>query len=623
MFNRLFSWFENRVDPYPASEPKTPRNGLFGFIWSNLEGVRGWLVLLALLSGGIGIGEALLFQFIGKIVDWLGRYTPETLFAEKGLALVGMGVLMVVLVIWTFFTSSIRLQVLQGVFPMRLRWNFHRLMLGQSLSFYQDEFAGRVSAKVMQTALAVRDTVMTIADMVMYVLVYFITSGVILVALDSWLLLPFVGWLIGFSLVMRFLIPRLGQTAARQADARSLMTGRVTDAYANIATVKLFSHGAREADYARRSMEEFMVTVHAQMRLATLLYSASAAVNTMLTLSTAVLGIWLWHNGQVGVGAVATATAMALRVNGLSQYIMWESARLFENIGTVADGMGTLSKPQTILDKPEAKPLLVNKGEICFNHIDFSYESGKPLLNGFSLHIRPGEKVGLIGRSGAGKSTIVNLLLRFYEPQSGQICIDGQNIDSVTQESLRAQIGLVTQDTSLLHRSVRDNIVYGRPDATEEDMLQAARRAEAAEFIPQLSDAKGRKGYDAHVGERGVKLSGGQRQRIAIARVMLKDAPILLLDEATSALDSEVEAAIQESLDTMMEGKTVIAIAHRLSTIAAMDRLIVLDKGRIVEEGNHAELLAKGGLYASLWAHQSGGFLNVKEAEAGQMLEKE
>ena len=623
MFNLLFSWFENRVDPYPAGEPKTPRNGLFGFIWSNLEGVRGWLVLLALLSGGIGIGEALLFQFIGKIVDWLGRYTPETLFAEKGLALIGMGVLMVVLVVWTFFTSAIRLQVLQGVFPMRLRWNFHRLMLGQSLSFYQDEFAGRVSAKVMQTALAVRDTVMTIADMVMYVLVYFITSGVILVALDSWLLLPFVGWLICFSLVMRFLIPRLGQTAARQADARSLMTGRVTDAYANIATVKLFSHGAREADYARRSMEEFMVTVHAQMRLATLLYSASAAVNTALTLSTAVLGIWLWHNGQVGVGAVATATAMALRVNGLSQYIMWESARLFENIGTVADGMGTLSKPQTILDKPDAKPLLANKGEICSQHIDFSYEPGKPLLNGFSLHIKPGEKVGLIGRSGAGKSTIVNLLLRFYEPQSGQICIDGQNIENVTQESLRAQIGLVTQDTSLLHRSVRDNIAYGRPDATEEDMLQAARRAEAAEFIPHLSDAKGRKGYDAHVGERGVKLSGGQRQRIAIARVMLKDAPILLLDEATSALDSEVEAAIQESLDTMMEGKTVIAIAHRLSTIAAMDRLIVLDKGRIVEEGNHAELLAKGGLYASLWAHQSGGFLNVKEPEAGQVLEKE
>ena len=609
MFNRLFSWFENRVDPYPSSEPKTPRNGLFGFIWSNLEGVRGWLVLLALLSGGIGIGEALLFQFIGKIVDWLGRYTPETLFAEKGLALVGMGVLMVVLVIWTFFTSAIRLQVLQGVFPMRLRWNFHRLMLGQSLSFYQDEFAGRVSAKGMQTALAVRDTVMTIADMVMYVLVYFITSGVILVALDSWLLLPFVGWLICFSLVMRFLIPRLGQTAARQADARSLMTGRVTDAYANIATVKLFSHGAREADYARRSMEEFMVTVHAQMRLATLLHTCSFIINSSLTLSTAALGIWLWHGGHVGAGAVATATAMALRLNGLSQFIMWESARLFENVGTVSDGMVTLSKPHTILDKPDALPLKVERGDIRFEHIDFSYEAGKPLLNGFNLHIKAGEKVGLIGRSGAGKSTIVNLLLRFYEPQSGTISIDGQNINDITQESLRAQIGLVTQDTSLLHRSVRDNIIYGRPEATEEEMVQAALRAEAADFIPNLSDAKGRTGYDAHVGERGVKLSGGQRQRIAIARVMLKDAPILLLDEATSALDSEVEAAIQESLDKMMDGKTVIAIAHRLSTIAAMDRLIVLDKGRIVEEGTHAELLENNGLYAKLWAHQSGGFL--------------
>lgn len=613
MLNRFFSWFESRIDPYPDSEPKTPRNGLAGFIWSNLEGVRGWLALLAALTAGIGIAEALLFQFMGKLVDWLGRYTPANLFAEKGWALAGMAVLMIAFVIWTFFTSAVRLQVLQGVFPMRLRWNFHRLMLGQSLSFYQDEFAGRVSAKVMQTALAVRDTVMTIADMVVYVLVYFTTSGIILLALDGWLLLPFIGWILAFSLVMRLLIPKLGQTSARQADARSLMTGRVTDAYANIATVKLFSHGAREADYARRSMEEFMGTVHAQMRLATLLYSASAAVNTLLTLSTAVLGIWLWHKGQVGVGAVATATAMALRVNGLSQYIMWESARLFENIGTVADGMGTLSKPQTILDKPEAKPLLVGKGEICFQHIDFSYDPGKPLLNGFSLHIRPGEKVGLIGRSGAGKSTIVNLLLRFYEPQSGQICIDGQNINDVTQESLRAQIGLVTQDTSLLHRSVRDNIVYGRPEATEEDMLRAARHAEAAGFIPQLSDAKGRHGYDAHVGERGVKLSGGQRQRIAIARVMLKDAPILLLDEATSALDSEVEAAIQESLGKMMHGKTVIAIAHRLSTIAAMDRLIVLDKGRIVEEGSHAELLAKGGLYANLWAHQSGGFLNTKD----------
>ena len=610
MIKKIFSWFESRIDPYPEAAPKTPEKGLWRFIWSNIEGVRKWIAVLAVFTVGVGIMEALMFQFMGKVVDWLGTYTPQTLFVEKGHALIGMMAMVAFFAVWTFFASSVRLQTLQGVFPMRLRWNFHRLMLGQSLGFYQDEFAGRVSAKVMQTALALRDVVMTVADMVVYVLVYFITSGVILSSFDAWLIVPFICWIIGFAMIMRFLIPKLGKTAARQADARSLMTGRITDAYSNIATVKLFSHGAREAAYAKQSMEEFMVTVHAQMRLATLLHTCSFIVNSSLTVGTTALGIWLWYHGQVGVGAVATATAMALRVNGLSQYIMWESARLFENIGTVNDGMATLSKPHTILDKPQALPLKVTRGEIKFDHVDFSYEAGKPLLNGFNLNIKPGEKVGLIGRSGAGKSTIVNLLLRFYEPQSGTISIDGQNVDSVTQESLRAQIGLVTQDTSLLHRSVRDNIIYGRPDATEAEMISAAERAEATGFIPNLSDAKGRRGYDAHVGERGVKLSGGQRQRIAIARVMLKDAPILLLDEATSALDSEVEAAIQESLDKMMEGKTVIAIAHRLSTIAAMDRLIVLDKGRIIEEGSHTELLEKQGLYAKLWAHQSGGFLS-------------
>ena len=610
MIKKIFSWFESRIDPYPEAAPKTPEKGLWRFIWSNIEGVRKWIAVLAVFTVGVGIMEALMFQFMGKVVDWLGAYTPQTLFVEKGHALIGMMAMVAFFAVWTFFASNVRLQTLQGVFPMRLRWNFHRLMLGQSLGFYQDEFAGRVSAKVMQTALALRDVVMTVADMVVYVLVYFITSGVILSSFDAWLIVPFICWMIGFAMIMRFLIPKLGRTAARQADARSLMTGRITDAYSNIATVKLFSHGAREAAYAKQSMEEFMVTVHAQMRLATLLHTCSFIVNSSLTVGTTALGIWLWYHGQVGVGAVATATAMALRVNGLSQYIMWESARLFENIGTVNDGMATLSKPHTILDKPQALPLKVTRGEIKFDHVDFSYEAGKPLLNGFNLNIKPGEKVGLIGRSGAGKSTIVNLLLRFYEPQSGTISIDGQNVDSVTQESLRAQIGLVTQDTSLLHRSVRDNIIYGRPDATEAEMISAAERAEAAGFIPDLSDAKGRRGYDAHVGERGVKLSGGQRQRIAIARVMLKDAPILLLDEATSALDSEVEAAIQESLDKMMEGKTVIAIAHRLSTIAAMDRLIVLDKGRIIEEGSHTELLEKQGLYAKLWAHQSGGFLS-------------
>ena len=610
MLNKIFSWFENRLNPYPEQSPKTPENGLFRFIWSSIEGMKGWILLLAVLTIGNGVMEAMLFQFMGLLVDWLGAYTPTTLWQEKGHLLMGMGGLLVFSIIWLFLASSVRLQTLQGVFPMRLRWNFHRLMLGQSLSFYQDEFAGRVSAKVMQTALAVRDTVLTIADMLVYVVVYFVTSGLVLASLDSWFLVPFFVWIVLFITILRLLIPRLSKTAQRQADARSLMTGRITDAYSNIATVKLFSHGAREAGYAKRSMEEFMVTVHAQMRLATSLDSLTYINNVVLILSTAIIGVLLWQQGLVGVGAIATSTAMALRVHGLSRWIMWESARLFENIGTVNDGMNTLTKPQTILDKPNCPPLNVTRGEIKFNDLSFAYDPAKPLLSHFNLTIKPGEKVGLIGRSGAGKSTIVNLLLRFYEAQQGTITIDGQNIMDVQQESLRSQIGLVTQDTSLLHRSVRDNIVYGRPSATEQEMFDAAARAEAADFIPFLSDAQGRKGYDAHVGERGVKLSGGQRQRIAIARVMLKDAPILLLDEATSALDSEVEAAIQESLDKMMENKTVIAIAHRLSTIAAMDRLIVLDHGQIVEQGTHAELLVQNGLYAKLWQHQSGGFLS-------------
>ena len=610
MLNKIFSWFENRLNPYPDQSPKTPENGLFRFIWSSIDGMKGWILLLAVLTIGNGVMEAMLFQFMGLLVDWLGAYTPTTLWQEKGHLLMGMGGLLIFSIIWLFLASSVRLQTLQGVFPMRLRWNFHRLMLGQSLSFYQDEFAGRVSAKVMQTALAVRDTVLTIADMLVYVVVYFVTSGLVLASLDSWFLVPFFVWIVLFITILRLLIPRLSKTAQRQADARSLMTGRITDAYSNIATVKLFSHGAREAGYAKHSMEEFMVTVHAQMRLATSLDSLTYINNVVLILSTAIIGVLLWQQGLVGVGAIATSTAMALRVHGLSRWIMWESARLFENIGTVNDGMNTLTKPQTILDKPNCLPLKVTQGEIKFNDLSFAYDPAKPLLSHFNLTIKPGEKVGLIGRSGAGKSTIVNLLLRFYEAQQGTITIDGQNIMDVQQESLRSQIGLVTQDTSLLHRSVRDNIVYGRPSATEQEMFDAAERAEAADFIPFLSDAQGRKGYDAHVGERGVKLSGGQRQRIAIARVMLKDAPILLLDEATSALDSEVEAAIQESLDKMMENKTVIAIAHRLSTIAAMDRLIVLDHGQIVEQGTHAELLAQNGLYAKLWQHQSGGFLS-------------
>jgi ATP-binding cassette subfamily B multidrug efflux pump len=482
-------------------------------------------------------------------------------------------------------------------------------MLGQSMSFYQDEFAGRVAAKVMQTALAVRDAWMTATDILVFIVVYFLTMLTVVGSFDLWMLLPFLGWLACYVGGLRFFVPRLGKVAAAQADARALMTGRVTDAYTNIATVKLFSHASREAGFARASMQEFMQTAYAQMRLVSGFEITNHVLSMLLIGGTAATALTLWTRGQVGIGAVAAASAMALRLNGISHWIMWELATLFEHVGTVQDGMRTLSKPHTVLDRPGAPPLVVTRGEIRFDHVTFGYGSHRPVIDDFNLVIRPGEKIGLVGRSGAGKSTVVNLLLRFYDVERGAILIDGQDIATVAQDSLRSRVGMVTQDTSLLHRSVRDNIVYGRPDAGDEQMVAAARRAEAHEFIQGLADAKGRRAYDAHVGERGVKLSGGQRQRVAIARVMLKDAPILLLDEATSALDSEIEAVIQESLYRLMEGKTVVAIAHRLSTIAAMDRLIVMDKGRIVEEGDHRTLLALGGLYARLWAHQSGGFL--------------
>ena len=511
--------------------------------------------------------------------------------------------------------SMLKQQALAGNFPMLLRWNFHRLMLAQSMHFYQDEFAGRISTKVMQTALAVRDAWMILAELMVFVVIYFVTIMAMLGGFDRWLLAPFTGWLLCYGVALWYFVPRLGQVAKAQADARSMMTGRITDAYTNIATVKLFSHSRREASYARSAMQEFLSTVHSQMRLVTGFEIVNQVLSMGLIASTTGAALWLWTQGQVGVGALAAATAMALRLNGISHWVMWEMASLFEHIGTVQDGINTLSRPHAVVDRAGALPLKVTRGDVRFENVSFAYGGTKPVIEELTLHIKPGEKVGLVGRSGAGKSTIVNLLLRLYDVEGGRVLVDGQDISHATQDSLRSNVGMVTQDTSLLHRSVRDNVLYGRPDANDEQMIVAAKRAEAHEFIQTLTDPKGRTAYDAHVGERGVKLSGGQRQRIAIARVMLKDAPILLLDEATSALDSEVEAAIQASLYRLMEGKTVVAIAHRLSTIAAMDRLIVLDKGRIVEEGNHRRLLAQGGLYARLWAHQSGGFLGEEDDE--------
>ena len=605
----MFQRFERLVHPYPDALPPPPPREFLAFLWESTRGTRPLLLMVMLLCAAIGAFEALLFSMMAHVVDVLGRVPPAELWQQEGRTLgLLLGVLVASVVVAGFF-ALFKYQGLHVNFPMRLRWNFHRLMLEQSLAFYGDEFAGRIATKVMQTALAVRDTWMIFLDILVYVVIYFITCVVVVGAFDLWLMLPYLGWLVAYMFTLWYFVPRLGRVGQQQADARSLMTGRVTDAYTNIATVKMFSHAQREAQFARVAMQEFQVTGLAQMRLVTAFETISQAMSVALIASTTAMCLWLWTQGAVGVGAVAAATAMAFRLSGISHWVMWEMATLFEHVGTVHDGMATLSRSRSVLDPAHAQPLNVSRGELRFENVSFAYGGTRRVIDQMSLVVHPGEKIGLVGRSGAGKSTVVNLLLRLYDLESGRILIDGQDIAGVTQQSLRRQVGMVTQDTSLLHRSVRDNLVYGRPDATEADMLRAAQRAEAHDFIVNLADATGRTAYDAHVGERGVKLSGGQRQRIAIARVMLKDAPILLLDEATSALDSEVEQAIQASLYTLMEGKTVVAIAHRLSTIAAMDRLVVMDQGRVVEVGDHKTLLAAGGIYARLWAHQSGGFL--------------
>ena len=611
----MLGFFERLIDPYPDGEPLPPPKGVLAFIWACSAGARRFVLGMTVLTAIIGAFEALLFAFMGHVVDWLSQVEPTQLWARERGTLLLLVAILAASPLLVVVQAALKYQTLFGNFPMRLRWNFHRMMLAQSMSFYQDEFAGRVAAKVMQTALGVRDVITTVTDILVFVVIYFVTMIAVVGSFDLWLLGPFLGWLVLYGIALRWFVPRLGKVGALQADARSLMTGRITDAYTNISTVKLFSHARREASYARQAMQEFIATAYQQGRLITGIEIVNHVLSMLLIMSTAGVTLWLWMHGKVGVGAVAASTALALRLNGISHWIMWEMASLFENIGTVTDGMNTLSRPHAIVDAPDAPELVVPRGEVLFDDVGFAYGGKRQVIEHFSLTIKPGEKIGLVGRSGAGKSTLVNLLLRFYDVESGRLLIDGQDVSKVSQNSLRAHVGMVTQDTSLLHRSVRDNILYGRPDATEAEMMAAAGRAEAGEFIATLADAKGRKGYDAHVGERGVKLSGGQRQRIAIARVMLKDAPILLLDEATSALDSEVEAAIQASLYSLMQGKTVIAIAHRLSTIAAMDRLIVLDKGRIVEEGDHRALLARGGLYARLWAHQSGGFLGEETDE--------
>jgi ATP-binding cassette subfamily B multidrug efflux pump len=613
----MFSFFERLTNPFPVEHPSQPPKTIFAFCCYYSKGM--WPVIFAVsaLSAAIAILEVSLFGFLGQLVDWLAESDPDTFLEREAGSLIWMGVLiLVILPILVITQSFLSHQGLMGNYPMQIRWQAHRYMIGQSLGFFQNEFAGRVATKVLQTALSVREAVMKTLDIFVYVGVYFFSILYLVVSADWRLSTPLIVWFIVYMVILSTLIPRLKRVSQKQADARSMMTGRIVDSYTNIATVKLFAHTSREEEYAKEGMYGFLKSVYPQMRLVTVLYGCVWFSNALLVFCISALAIYLWTLELVTPGEIAITISLSLRLNGMSQWIMWEVSSLFENIGTVQDGINSLSVPVDIKDIDEAKTLKMTGGAIHFDKVNFGYKGANDIpisvFRDLDINIKAGEKVGLVGRSGAGKSTLVNLLLRFYDIQSGTIKIDGQDISQVQQNSLRANISMVTQDTSLLHRSVRDNILYGRLDASEEDMLRAASQAESHEFIQTLSDLQGRVGYDAHVGERGVKLSGGQRQRIAIARVMLKDAPILILDEATSALDSEVEAAIQHCLNQVMENKTVLAIAHRLSTIAQMDRLLVLDEGKIVESGTHTQLIHKRGIYAKLWEHQTGGFIGLE-----------
>ena len=610
----MFSWFERRVHPYPEETPGLPPAGLIAFLWHYTKPVWPWVLIMSVCTMFIALGEVMLFQFLGNIVDWLTHAERSTFLANEGMTLAAMALMVLVgLPLVAGLNSLIMHQILMGNFPMIARWQMHRFLLNHSMTFFANEFAGRVSTKVMQTSLAIREVVMKVLDVFVYVATYFISMVAVVAVADIRLAVPLVVWIAFYSATVAYYVPKLRKISAAQADARSMMTGRVVDSYTNIATVKLFSHSGREEDYAKDAMDVFLKTVHGQMRKVTAFQVLVYFYNCAALFAVATLSIWFWLDSAISIGAIAIAIGLAMRINGMSQWIMWEVSALFENIGTVYDGMSMMTKPHDVTDVEDASKLSAAKGHIVYDDVRFHYGKAAGVIDGLTLDIKAGEKVGLVGRSGAGKTTLMNLLLRFYDLESGRITIDGQDIAGVTQDSLRSLVGVVTQDTSLLHRSIRDNIAYGRPDATDAEIIEATKRANAWDFVESLVDLQGRKGLDAHVGERGVKLSGGQRQRIAIARVFLKDAPILVLDEATSALDSEVEAAIQENLFALMQGKTVIAIAHRLSTLTEMDRVIVLDRGAIVETGTHRELADQGGIYADLWNRQSGGFIGHED----------
>jgi ATP-binding cassette, subfamily B, multidrug efflux pump len=612
----MYRRFESLVDPFTPVPARTPPGRLWPFLLEALRPYRRVMALLGLTGLTVAAMETGLIFYSGRVIDLMTAAGPDRLFARHGIEL-ALAVLFVLLLRPAAITLQNLLlnQSLAAGLEVRTRWRAHRHLLGQARGFFQNEFAGRLANRVMQLGTAVGEIGYLAMEAVWYAAAYIMSAMLILGQIDPRLALPLAGWVLLYVAFLRWIAPRVSAASQKVSDARSLVTGRVVDAYSNVDTVKLFAHGQREEAYARFAMRRHRLRIDRMMRLMTLMSLGLATLNGLLMVAVIGPAIWLWTAGTMSVGEVSAAAALTVRLNGMTGWIMWVTITLFEQAGIVREALGSISVPHQVTDRPAAPALKVARGEIAFRGVSHHYGRGRGGLDGIDLTIRPGERVGVVGRSGAGKSTLVNLLLRFQDPERGRIEIDGQDIATVSQDSLRRAIGMVTQDPSLLHRSVRENILYGRPEATETEMVAAARRAEAHGFISGLQDLAGRRGYDAFVGERGVQLSGGQRQRVAIARVVLKDAPILVLDEATSALDSEVEAAIQETLYGVMEGKTVIAIAHRLSTIAHMDRIVVLDAGRIAEQGTHAGLLAREGLYARFWSRQSGGFINLEAAE--------
>lgn len=614
----MFRFLENLVDPYqPYVEQDAPPTRLWPFLKDYIRPFKAIFAITALFSVGNAVLDVGMIWYLSRLVDLMTGQTPQA-FLQNHWTEIMVAALVILFIRPLVAGGSVGLlhNTILTNFGTMMRWRAHRHVLRQPVGWFESDFAGRIANRIMQAPPAAGDAVFQVFDMAAFAAATFLGALLMLADADPRLMVPLLLWLVGYLALMRWTIRRAGPAATASSDARSAVTGRVVDSYTNIHSVKLFAHQASEENYAREAIENARTTFQKEMRIVTKMDITLTFLNGLMILSVSALALWLWTHDLATVGVVAGAVALVLRLHSMTYWIMWASTQLVQNLGTLAEGMETIAQPVTLVDKPGAKPLIFKQGLIQLQHISHHYGRGFGGLQNVSLTIRPGEKIGIVGRSGAGKSTLVKLMLRFYDTESGAILIDGQNIAEVTQESLRQKIGMVQQDSSLLHRSVRDNILYGRPEATEEMMIAAAKKAEAHDFILTLEDPQGRKGYDAHVGERGVKLSGGQRQRVAIARVILKDAPILILDEATSALDSEAEAAIQGALYGVMEGKTVIAIAHRLSTIAAMDRIVVLEDGEVVEDGPHADLLRKGGLYARFWARQSGGFIGLEEEAA-------